>query len=233
MFKPAHHNTAISLVAVLAMWAILQGSAHVPAAETEQWTHLALGRSESAPGSDIEPTYGAKDPPKPSGDTMHENARTPSPQSGWALYVDPTHGFSIRYPDGFKVRIQDVSRLGHFTPKPKTSVFFMNPTMAAGDLAGIEPPDLEVRVYEAGPVDSLGKWLVSVGFAAGGAASTQPYSSRGFNGMKVCQSTMIAPGCSIYVLHHGFVYQLTPISVEGEAMIETFSLPTTLAPREP
>jgi hypothetical protein len=101
----------------------------------------------------------------------------------------------------------------------------MNPTMAAGDLAGIEPPDLEVRVYQAGGVDSLKNWLVSVGFAsADGGAVVQPYQTASISGLKVCQSTMIAPGCSVYVLRNGRVYQLTPLSREGEAMIKTFAL---------
>ena len=35
---------------------------------------------------------------------------------------------------------------------------------------------------------------------------------------------MIAPACSLFILHEGRVYQLTAISGEGERMIDTFSL---------
>jgi len=74
-------------------------------------------------------------------------------------------------------------------------------------------------------VDSLKRWLVSVGFASvDSGAVVQPYQNFNISSLKVCQSTMIAPGCSVYVLHSGHVYQLTPISLEGEAMIETFAL---------
>jgi hypothetical protein len=101
----------------------------------------------------------------------------------------------------------------------------MNPIMAAGALAGIEPPDLEVRVYQAGAVDSLSSWLVSVGFAAvGSGAVVQSYRTASVSGLQVCQSTMIAPGCAVYILHSHRVYQLTSISREGEAMGETFAL---------
>jgi hypothetical protein len=145
--------------------------------------------------------------------------------AGWTAYVDPTHGFRINYPNGFVVQPQDISKLAHFTPTPVASIFFMNPTMAAGDLAGIEPPDLEVRVYQAGAVDSLESWLVSVGFAsASSGVFVRPYRNASVSGLKVCQSTLIAPSCAVYVLHSGRVYQLTPISLEGEAMIETFAL---------
>jgi hypothetical protein len=101
----------------------------------------------------------------------------------------------------------------------------MNPTMAAGALAGIEPPDLEVRVYQTGTTDSLQSWLASVGLASvDSGAAIQPYRNASVSGLRVCQSTMIAPGCSVYVLHNSRVYQLTPISREGKTMIETFTL---------
>jgi hypothetical protein len=101
----------------------------------------------------------------------------------------------------------------------------MNPTMAAGALAGIEPPDLDVRVYQVGPVDSLKDWLVSVGFVSrGGGAQMQPYRAGAVTGLKVCESTMIFPGCSVYILRGRRVYQLTAGSVEGEAMVRSLVL---------
>ena len=155
---------------------------------------------------------------------------TPNPEASampesWSTYSDPTYGFTLRYPNGFVVRQQDVSKLSQFTPTPLVSTFFMNPTMAAGKLAGAVPPDLEVRVYRAEAADSLQAWLVSVGFATSDTlAAAKPFRNAGVSGLEVCQSTMIAPGCSIYVLNHGRVYQLTAISKEGEAMIGTFGL---------
>ena len=103
--------------------------------------------------------------------------------------------------------------------------------MAKGALAGIEPPDMELRVYQAGTVNSLKSWLTSVGFLNSGSAA-QPYRNTNVSGVKLCQSTLIAPGCFVYVLHDGRVYQLTPISREGEAMLETFAL-STAVPKRP
>jgi hypothetical protein len=171
------------------------------------------GESEPGAGESVAGETG-KQPP---------SSGLPVPSVGWKAYVNSTYGFSIGYPNDFVVRLQDVSKLAQFTPTPVASIFFMNPTMAAGDLAGIEPPDLEVRVYQTGAVDSLKSWLVSVGFASADSV-VQPYRNASVSGLKVCQSTMIAPGCSVYVLRSGRVYQLTPISREGEAMIETFAL---------
>ncbi len=146
----------------------------------------------------------------------------PSPPQGWTTYFDRTHGFSIGHPKGFIVQPNDVSK---FTPAPVATIFFMSPTMAKGALAGVEPPDLELRIYKAGAASSLKTWLTAVGFLNDGTTS-QSYRNANVSGLKVCQLTLIAPGCSVYVLHDGRVHQLTPSSQEGEAMLETFVLST-------
>jgi hypothetical protein len=146
------------------------------------------------------------------------------PRAG-RTYVDPTYGFRLSYPKDFSVRRQDVAKLPRFTPAPLVSIFFMNKTMAQGALAGIEPPDLEVRVYRAGAADSLQSWLVAVGLAsAESVAAARPFRNASVGGLQVCRSTPIAPACSVYVLRGDRVYQLTAISLEGEAMIQTFAL---------
>jgi len=149
---------------------------------------------------------------------------SPPPTAGWTAFVDAAHGFRIEHPKGFVVRGQDVSGTP-LQPVPKAAIFIMNPTMASGDLAGIEPPDLAVRVYRADGVASAAGWLAAAGRAhAGEGAVTRPYRHRSVEGIEVCAATLLAPGCSIYVLGGGRMYQLTPISLEGEAMVKTFAL---------
>jgi hypothetical protein len=72
-------------------------------------------------------------------------------------------------------------------------------------------------------VRSLAEWLTAVGFASKGA-ELHSYHTGEVGGVKLCHTTLLAPGCSVYVLHDGCVYQLTPGSREGERMIETFVL---------
>lgn len=138
-----------------------------------------------------------------------------------SIYTDPVYGFRLACPKDFVVQRQDVSKLGQFTPAPLASTFFMNPTMAAGGLAGIEPPDLEVRVYRAHAMRSLGAWLAASGLAS--PKSGRPFRNASVSGLRVCRSTMLSPGCSVYALHGDRVYQLTAVSLEGQAMIETFA----------
>lgn len=152
-------------------------------------------------------------------------AAIPVPAADGSTYADPALGWSLRYPKGFVVQLQDVAKLARFAPAPIASIFFMSPAMAAGGLAGIEPPDLEVRIYRAEASDSLKGWLVSVGMATPeSVAAARPFQNASVSGLQVCRSTMVAPNCSVYVLRGDRVYQLTAISLEGEAMIETFTL---------
>ena len=157
--------------------------------------------------------------------TMTTGAMRQNAAEARMSYVDSAHRFTIKYPNGFVVEHKDVSKIAPFSPKPLSSIFFMNPTMASGDLSGIEPPDLEIRVYEAKEGYSLEGWLDSVASAlVEREADTRPYKNGNVSGLQICRRTMIAPGCSVYVLGRGRVYQLTPSSVEGELMISTFAL---------
>ncbi len=140
-------------------------------------------------------------------------------------YRDVRLGFAISYPEGFVVQPQDISTLPRFTPMPLASVFFMNPVMARGALAGKEPPDLEVRVYDAGEAATLPAWLMATRLASADTiAAAEPYRIGGIDGLKVCRQPMIAPACPLFILHQARVYQLTAISTDGERMIDTFTL---------
>ncbi len=179
-------------------------------------TRQQTGRSEPGGGEVVAGETGEQTPSRGS----------PVSSAGWSTYADPTQGFSIGYPKDFVVQSRDVSKLARVTPMLLASILFMNPTMAAGKLAGSEPPDLEVRVYRAEGAASLTSWLVSVGLASSDMVTAgQPFRNASVDGLEVCQSTMIAPGCSVYILRNGRAYQLTSISLEGETMIETFALP--------
>lgn len=141
----------------------------------------------------------------------------------WTTYRDPSSGFAVDYPDDFVAEPQDVARFAQFSPAPSASIFFMNPTMARGVLAGVEPPDLDVRVYDVGAVDSLRNWLAAVGRASPeSGARIEPYQNANVSGVQVCQATLLSPACAVYVLSG--TYQLTTLSLAGEAMQATFTL---------
>jgi hypothetical protein len=145
--------------------------------------------------------------------------------SAAGTYTDAEHRYSVELPKGFVVQTQDAAALSAFKPAPMAAFFIMNPTMAAGALAGVEPPDLQVRIFRAAGEGSVQRWLVASGLLAPQAAdAVQPYRTEHVSGIRHCPPTLIAPGCSVYVLAHDQVYQLAAATREGEAMLGSFRL---------
>jgi hypothetical protein len=141
------------------------------------------------------------------------------------VYTDSTYKFSVSYPADFVFRTQPAEKLAQLEPMPTASFIFMNPVTASSDLGDLEPADLEIRVYVAGQIASLDSWLTSNGLLpADGTVPLKPFQTANVSGVEVCATTMIAPGCSYFVLGSGWVYQLTPATLEGETMAETFML---------
>ena len=148
----------------------------------------------------------------------------PGSGAGTVTYRDPSYGFTVTVPGDFVVRAQDVATLP-FTPRPLASVFVMNPVMARGQLAGKEPPDLEVRVYDAGAATSLEAWLEAARFASAEALSAAtPQAINGLHGLRICRQDLLAPGCATFLMQGARIYQLTAVSAEGERMIDSFAL---------
>ncbi len=140
----------------------------------------------------------------------------------WVTYADSAFGFSVAHPPAFIVRPADAARLTGLIPTPTASIYFMAPATAESALAGTDAPDLEVRIFETGPVGSLTDWLSSAGV---GADQTQTAKQVGaLPGVEVCVSTMIFPACSVFVAAGSRVYQLRALNLEGEAMMQTFAV---------
>jgi hypothetical protein len=145
------------------------------------------------------------------------------PLETMGVYTDNTYAFSVAYPDTFVARMQPAEQLAQFTPMPSAALRVMSPVVAASDLGDREPADLEIRVYKVGQIASLERWLTSNGLLSAGD-TVQPFQAATVSGVEVCASTMLAPGCSYFVLGGGRIYQLTPATQEGEAMMDTFTL---------
>jgi len=148
------------------------------------------------------------------------------PPSGTMItYTDSTYKFSVSYPADFVFRTQPDEKLSQLKPKPTASFIIMNPVTASSDIVDLEPADLEIRAYGAGQIASLESWLTSNGLLpADGSVPLKPFQTTNVSGLEVCASTLIAPACSDFVLGSGWVYQLIPVTVEGETMVNTFML---------
>lgn len=143
------------------------------------------------------------------------------PEADWVIYSDETLGFIVAHPSHFVVRQADAARLAELVPAPSSAFYFVDPDMAERVMAGSDAPDLEVRIFESGPVDSLADWLTSAG--VGDDQMQTSVQVGGLSGLEVCGSTMIFPNCSTFVVANERVYQLRALNLEGEAMAQSFT----------
>jgi hypothetical protein len=142
-----------------------------------------------------------------------------------AIYEDSTYKFKVDYPADFVFRTRSPEKVAQLKPLPAASFIILNPGSAASGQSDLEPADLEIRVYVAGQTASLDSWIASNGLLpANSTVQPQPFQTANVSGLKVCGSTMIAPGCFYFVMGGGWIYQLTPASLEGETMVNTFML---------
>lgn len=155
----------------------------------------------------------------------------PAPQAAQApigamlVYADPTYKFSIQYPADFITRTLATEKLAQLKPTPTMAVIFMNPTTAASSIAELEPADLEIRAYDTGGITVLENWLTTNALLpTDGSIVPKPLQTANIAGLEVCASTMAAPGCAYFVMSDGWVYQLTPATLTGESMINSFML---------
>ena len=179
-------------------------------------TPMSQEELEAQPAGQSEPGAGTGD----SGAQVEDR----QPLSGAIVtYADDTYKFSVEYPSEFVFRTQPIDKLVQLTPKPDSSFIFMDPVTASSDIVDLELADLEIRVFVTGQISSLDSWLSSNGLWDN-TVELKPFKTANVSGVEVCASTMIAPGCSYFVIGSDWVYQLTPATLEGENMINTFML---------
>jgi hypothetical protein len=115
--------------------------------------------------------------------------------------------------------------MAQLQPLPVAALVFLSQEKVASDVAELEPPDLEIRVYDAKGTASLENWLTWAGLLPKeGGVSSKPFQTSHVSGLQLCVSTMIFPGCSNFVLGKDRVYQLITSSQVGEEMVGTFTL---------
>jgi hypothetical protein len=164
----------------------------------------AEGSGEAGPGTQVVPTP------------------SETPSGTWLIYTDSIYKFSVLYPPDFVSRTLSAEKLTELNPKPAAVFTFMNPTTASSNVPD-ELADLEIRVYNPAGVTSLDQWLNSFGLTLR-SGSPQPFSTSNVSGVKVCSSTLVVPPCRYFVIGNSWVYQLTPITLDGETMLKSFKL---------
>lgn len=145
------------------------------------------------------------------------------PGGPWVNFINAEYKFGMDYPSNFATDTKTAEQLSQLNPSPVAGFVFLSPDVALSDNPDLEPPDLDLRVFDAKGAASLDGWLKSVGLLTEGVTS-EDYRSENASGVKGCASTMIFPGCSYFFLANGWAYQLTPASLIGEEMVATFTI---------
>jgi len=110
-----------------------------------------------------------------------------------------------------------------FTLAPGRAVYFTRRQVSQANAPISNPPaDLELKIYRMTQShSSLKDWLRNSGLVPEmDDATIKNFQTKHINGLEVCGTTMVAPGCSIYTLHAPFIFQLTPGSQAGQIMME-------------
>lgn len=150
---------------------------------------------------------------------------SPIHSTDYVTYTDSIYQFSIAFPSDYTFNVMPHDQLVTFNPAPAAAFTIMNPTTAASEVAELEPADVALYVFNADQVGSLNDLLVTLNLTVGGSSST-PFQAVYVSGLEVCNSSMIAPGCSYFVEGSGWIYRLIPATLEGEAIIDTLMLIT-------
>lgn len=170
---------------------------------------------ETAPGAATDDTLSS-----PLADVV-----TPEAINATQTYRDDANRFSVGYPADLTVLVREPGSFAALEPRPRAVVAFMNPVAANSDNPDLEPADLEVRTFPRGDAQSLAAWLQASGLLpADGSNSGKQVDKTHVSGIEVCASTMIAPGCALFVLGDAAIYQLIPATIAGEQMLDDFSI---------
>ena len=143
----------------------------------------------------------------------------------WPSYEDSVLHFSISYPSGYVIKRPDDAELTQLTPAPLAAVYFYSRQTAESDVAAVAPPEFAIRVYENAERRSIESWLAATGLASRKAGwLMEAYKGKHVSGVKASSPNFMAPGWSVYVAEGTRIFQLTPLGLEAEAMLETFRL---------
>jgi len=194
------------------------------------------GQSEAGAGSVVETTPlseaelaaqppGQSDAGAGEGQPAPDDPGATTPES-WGpptVFSNDTYQFSLTYPADFVQASQPFMRVLELGQAPAASFPFMNPHTAAADAPEYELADFEVRVYPAQAGTPLEAWLQASTLLQSARTPT-PFQTEYASGLEVCLATMQFPDCTYFVAGEGWFYQLIPVTLEGQAMLESFRL---------
>jgi len=145
--------------------------------------------------------------------------------TAWPVYKDDGLRFSISYPPDYRIKRLEDAELAQLSPRPIAAIYFYSPQTVESEAAEVAPTEFALRVFENAEGRSLESWLSATGLASRKAGWViEAYQGKHVSGVKASSPNYMAPGWSVYVAEGTRIFQLTPLGLEAEAMLETFRL---------
>jgi hypothetical protein len=139
-------------------------------------------------------------------------------------HTDHTYGFTVKYYSTEYVLLTDDPHQATAQPPAVQRVHFQRKDIAAGQVAGYEPPGLTVSVFERSPSPSLREWLDSSGLLPPGSEVSPVRLTGVKEGLRVTLRQQPAPNEFVYLETNQYVYGLVPYGAKGGKMLRSFRL---------
>ena len=139
-------------------------------------------------------------------------------------HTDHTYGFTVKYYAKEYVLLTDDPHQAATQPPAVQRVHFQRKDIAAGQVAGYEPPGLTVSVFELPPGRLLGEWLDSSGLLPPGSEISSVRLTGVKEGLRVTLRQQPAPNEFVYLATDQYVYGLVPYGAKGGKILRSFRL---------
>ncbi|MDH5337241.1 MAG: hypothetical protein OEW20_13050 [Nitrospira sp.] len=139
-------------------------------------------------------------------------------------HTDRTYGFTVKYYPKEYVLLTDGPIQTATQPPAVQRVRFQRKDIAAGQVAGYEPPGLTVSVFERSPERLLHEWLDSAGLLPPGSEISPVRLTGVKEGLRVTLRQQPAPNEFVYFATDQYIYSLVPYGTKGGKILRSFRL---------
>jgi len=140
--------------------------------------------------------------------------------AAWSRFEDKNYKFAVLYDPRLTAKMLDKDALSKLIPSPQAAFEFRDTASELGDL---EMPVFTVRFFENPTNQTVDAWVNGLKLSSD-SWLVEAYKSDTLTGVKVMSTSYIAAGWAVFTNHGKYIVQLTPLGIEGEAMLGTFEL---------
>ena len=147
-------------------------------------------------------------------------SQSPTPPSGWHVFLSRDFRFSVAYPDEYAIVPEGSTR----DDGRAFRVRFQDKQLLQTGFGTLEPPRFTVDVFAATSETALRSWLASSNRLPAGAVVTPVAQAGAREALRVQLSIQLAPNDFYYYAAGEYIYSLIPLGEFGSQMLASFRL---------